>query len=204
MHSGLHHEDSPIPAWRLPTEPSRPRTRQYDMSPPPRRESFRTDSNRRCPGINRVLSPLTHGVLWRAFPQTPLLSTVCRMFHSVDSPGIAPGSPACKTGIFLLDHEPVLFRFPCIPEGAPSTEAVGLAPSTESLPYPLESQTPDPAGRLARTPGKEPRDQPGFLPSHKKTRCRMTPGLRAWLVRKLRCQSGRAQGRRSNIRNSVR
>lgn len=123
------------------------------MSPPPRRESFRTDSNRRCPGINRVLSPLTHGVLWRAFPQTPLLSTVCRMFHSVDSPGIAPGSPACKTGIFLLDHEPVLFRFPCIPEGAPSTEAVGLAPSTESLPYPLESQTPDPAGRLARTTG---------------------------------------------------
>ena len=27
----------------------------------------------------------------------------------VDSPGIAPGSPACDAGIFLLDHEPVLF-----------------------------------------------------------------------------------------------
>jgi hypothetical protein len=26
---------------------------------------------------------------------------------AVDPPGLAPGSPACDAGVFLLDHEPV-------------------------------------------------------------------------------------------------
>ena len=29
----------------------------------------------------------------------------------MDPPGIAPGSPACDTGVFLLDDEPVLCSF---------------------------------------------------------------------------------------------
>ena len=37
-----------------------------------------------------------------------LLSTLYFLvvLFKVDSPGIAPGSPVCRTGIFLLDDEP--------------------------------------------------------------------------------------------------
>ena len=30
---------------------------------------------------------------------------------SVDPPGIEPGLPVCRTGVFPLDHEPVLFQW---------------------------------------------------------------------------------------------
>ena len=36
----------------------------------------------------------------------PRLSTL-RSRLSMDSPGVAPGSPVCRTGVLLLDHEPV-------------------------------------------------------------------------------------------------
>ena len=40
---------------------------------------------------------------------------------SVESPGVAPESPACHAGVFLLDHDPNAF----------SAEAVGLEPTSD-------------------------------------------------------------------------
>ena len=72
-------------------------------------------------------------------------------FARVDSPGVAPGSPTCHAGVFLLDDEPVCqpCRRPSVPDwtcqSAPggrrhTAEAVGLEPTTESPPYPLSRQ----------------------------------------------------------------
>src|SRR5207342_279318 len=40
-----------------------------------------------------------------AFPERPG-QPYPATFHSVDPPGIEPGSPACRTGVVPLDHEP--------------------------------------------------------------------------------------------------
>ena len=71
----------------------------------------------------------------------------------MDSSGVAPESPVCRTGVFLLDHEPV------------SAEAVGLEP-TKVLPSPV-FKTGSSSGRMTsvklrglesnqRPPGSEP------------------------------------------------
>lgn len=51
------------------------------------------ESNHRFLDVNQASLPLDHGTVFHVF--------------SVDPPGIAPGSPACDTGIFLLDDEPI-------------------------------------------------------------------------------------------------
>ena len=60
------------------------------------------DSNHRCPGVGQESSPLDHGTVnGRMRDETGRIKG-CQ----VDSPGIAPESPVCRTGVFLLDHEP--------------------------------------------------------------------------------------------------
>ena len=51
----------------------------------------RMESNHRFLDVTQASSPLDHGTVF-----------------SVDSPGVAPGFPACGAGVFLLDHEPIL------------------------------------------------------------------------------------------------
>ncbi len=60
------------------------------------------DSNHRCLGVGQESSPLDHGTVF---------------LQKVDLSGVAPESPVCRTGVFLLDHKPL------------SAEAVGLEPT---------------------------------------------------------------------------
>ena len=55
------------------------------------RQWSRMESNHRFLDVTQASSPLDHGTVF-----------------SVDSPGVAPGFPACGAGVFLLDHEPIL------------------------------------------------------------------------------------------------
>ncbi len=63
----------------------------------------------------------------------------------VDPSGIAPESPVCRTGVFLLDHEPK-FHFDAHRE-FPNAEAVGLEPTSDSWPPPV-FETSSSSGRM--------------------------------------------------------
>ena len=80
------------------------------------------DSNHRFPGVGRKSSPLDHGTGRvegretrvenqrtgsRLLPALVSQLSALRSRPSLDSPGVAPGLPVCRTGVLLLDHEPV-------------------------------------------------------------------------------------------------
>ncbi len=73
----------------------------------PSRKWSRMESNHRFLGVDQVSLPLDHGTV----------------FFQVESPGVAPGSPACGAGVVLLDHDPLYFL----------AEAVGLEPTSGIL-----------------------------------------------------------------------
>ena len=73
-----------------------------------------------------------------------------RFVWEVDSPGVAPGSPVCRTGIFLLDHEPVVVR--AVAHRLLSAEAVGLEPTNGGQPPPV-FETGSSSGRMTSVIG---------------------------------------------------
>ena len=79
----------------------------------------RMESNHRFLGVGQVSLPLDHGTV----------------FVQVESPGVAPGSPACGAGVFLLDHDP------------DRAEAVGLEPTSGIWPPPV-FKTGSSSGRM--------------------------------------------------------
>ena len=77
------------------------------------------ESNHRFLGVGQVSLPLDHGTV----------------FVQVESPGVAPGSPACGAGVVLLDHDPK------------QAEAVGLEPTSGCWPPPV-FKTGSSSGRM--------------------------------------------------------
>ena len=79
---------------------------------------------------------------------------------SVDPPGIEPGLPVCRTGVFPLDHEPICFSGP--PGGrTPITWVQAKRPPVERAAHLSEVR-----------PGLEPGLPPyhgGVLPQHLQT-----------------------------------
>ena len=83
------------------------------------------DSNHRFLVVGQESSPLDHGTV-----------SFGKLFVKVDPSRVALESPVCRTGVFLLDHEPFL-----------SEEAVGLEPTSGFHPPPV-FKTGSSSGRM--------------------------------------------------------
>ncbi len=94
------------------------------------------------PGILRVVPDGIEPSLSGCKPEVVPLDHGTGLY-SVDSPGIAPESPACGAGVFLLDDEPVV---------APEAEAVGLEPTSGAWPPPV-FKTGSSSGRMTSVIG---------------------------------------------------
>ena len=103
----------------------------------------------------------SHGLANR--PGEPYPATF-RMFNlSVDPPGIEPGFPDCRTGVFPLDHEPVLLQWTA---GESNPDYLGASQASSRW-------TSSPIYREVR-PGIEPGLRPyhrRVQPEHLQTNC---------------------------------
>ena len=99
----------------MPTEPQCPEreSNPQTLGFRPSRSAVLAYLGQSGPGRTRTVDRHLVGVL----PSPLGYRTV---FVSVESPGVAPGSPACGAGVFLLDHDPNVFY---------AAEAVGLEPT---------------------------------------------------------------------------